>query len=773
MRFFHHYVLIYLLCTFALSSAAKAEKLEPGSDETLPADPAITQTQPVVETAATEELPAIVEADRLEGKKGKQLEASGNALLRKGDQTIRADRLIYFQDTQDIHAQGSVLLLKGDQSISTDRLWYFHDTREVDAQGSVVLEQKGSKMSGPHLRLNLDTSIGSFEKPEFFLPENDSRGAAEAMHIQDKQHFVFDKASYTTCPAGNQDWMLNMGGLEIDKSRQIGIARNAWIEFKDVPILYSPWMDFPLNDQRKSGFLAPIFGGTVNGGSELTLPYYWNIAKNHDATIAPRLMLKRGLMLNNEFRYLETNYGGEVNANVLPNDKLTKLNRNLFSMKHRQALSYNLNGNINFTRVSDDDYFRDLADSVNATSQVNLLREAQLSYQASDWIASVRVRTFQTLQDPASPIEIPYARLPQLTIGTQQFHSGVNLGFAGEYIDFRHPDKLNGSRAVLNPSVSYPMATASSFYFTPKLAWHYTYYKMGDNNTGSLPNTSRSLPILSVDSGVAFERESNMFGGDYVQTIEPRAYYVYVPYKDQSAMPNFDSALADFNFTQIFTENRFSGSDRVGDADQVTVAVSSRLLDQNNGVERLKVMMGERFSFKAPQVNLVAPTSSSGRSDILLAAFGQLTKASSLDIEFQYDPNQTHMQVFNVATHYRPEAGKALNLGYRFSRNALRQLDISSQWPLFRRWHGVGRWNYSLQDGRILEAIAGLEYNQSCWTLRFVAQRFATATEQYNIGYFVQLELNNMVKIGSDPLSLLKQSVAGYTKLVGDVSTTP
>jgi len=762
MRFRHHSVVMYLLCTFAHHSVANAELLVPGMDKTLPA-----------KAETTQEVPAVVEADRLEGKKGKQLEASGNALLRKGDQSIRADRLLYFQDTHDIHAQGSVLLLKGDQSIRADRLWYFEDTREIDAQGSVVLEQNGSRMSGPHLKLNLDTSIGTMEEPEFFLPENDGRGAAEVIHIQDKKHFILDKASYTTCPAGNQDWMLKVAELEIDKSRQIGIAHHAWIEFKHVPILYSPWMDFPLNDQRKSGFLAPIFGGTVKGGSELALPYYWNIAANRDATIAPRYMLKRGLMLNNEFRYLEANYGGEVQVDVLPNDLLVKRNRNHFSLKHHQALAGGLNGNINFNRVSDDDFFRDLADTVSATSQVNLLREGVLSYQTGNWIAAARVQRFQTLQDPVAPIVVPYARLPQLTIGTQQYHAGVNFGFAGEYVDFRHPTSVNGSRVVLNPSVSYPMVSDSSFYVTPKLALHSTYYAMGANNVGALPNSSRSLPILSVDSGVVFERDSNMFGGDYLQTIEPRAYYVYVPYRNQSALPNFDSALADFNFTQIFTENRFSGSDRIGDADQVTVAATSRLLDQKSGAERFKVMMGERFSLKDQQVNLVAPATSTGRSDILLAALGQLTRAWSLESEIQFDPNQSHTQVYNVAVHFRPEAGKALNLGYRFLRNTLRQVDVSTQWPLFSRWHGVGRWNYSLQESRILEVIAGLEYNQSCWSLRLVAQRFATATQQSNIGFFVQLELNDMVKMGSDPLSLLGQSVPGYTKLSGKSGTNP
>jgi LPS-assembly protein len=288
---------------------------------------------------------------------------------------------------------------------------------------------------------------------------------------------------------------------------------------------------------------------------------------------------------------------------------------------------------------------------------------------------------------------------------------------------------------------------------------------MGANSARPYSGISRTLPLLSVDSGLALERDWNLGGGDYLHTLEPRAFYVYVPYQDQANLPNFDSAQARFSFTQMFTENRFLGSDRVGDANHVTLALTSRLLEQANGMERLKVMVGERFSFRTPQVNLVAPTATTNKSDILVAAGGRVTDAWSLDSEFQIDPNQSHTQRYNIVARYRPEAGKVLNLGYRFARNTLRHVDISGQWPLSSRWHAVGRWNYSLQDARLLEAIAGLEYNESCWTLRLVAQRFTVAAQQVNTGFFLQLELNDFVKVGSDPLGLLKQSVPGYAKL--------
>lgn len=696
----------------------------------------------VTATSAPQEAPVIIEADSLASKTADQIEASGDATLSQGDQSIRADQLLFNQRTQ-----------------------------EVEAQGSVMLQQNGNTMAGPHLQLNMDKNVGAMEQPQFYLKENNARGSAEALHIQDRQHFTLDNATYTTCPAGNQDWQMKMGLLEIDRERQVGIAHSASVEFKGVPILYSPWMDFPLNNQRKSGFLAPIFGGTVTGGSEVTLPYYWNIAPNFDATLAPREMTKRGLMLNNEFRYLQPNYAGVMHLDVLPHDAISKHSRSLFSLTHDQVLANHLNGYIDYLQVGDNNYFRDLGNAVNVTSQDKLLQEGGLRYDAGWWTAMGRVQHYQTLQDPAAPRVVVYTQLPQLTLNARQNYAGANLAFAGEYVNFSHPSAVNARRLVINPSISYPLVSTPAFYVTPKVALHSTYYVIGTNNTPVPPNTSRfqnasrTLPILSIDSGIAFEREGNLFRNEYVQTLEPRAFYAYVPYKDQSQLPNFDSIQADFNFTQIFTENRFVGSDRIGDINALTLALTSRLLEPDNGTEHLSMMVAERISFAAPQVNLVTPTTTTNKSDILLALAGRVTRHWSLDSEFQFDPNQSHAQRYDIAASYRPEAGKVLNLGYRFRRNTLRQMDISTQWPLSGRWHAVARWNYSLQDSRILETIGGLEYNQDCWMLRLVAQRFVTATQQTNTGFFVQLELNGFVKVGLDPLTLLKQSVPGYTKL--------
>jgi len=683
-----------------------------------------------------EGMPIFISAQRIEGLKEGQIEAVGKVELRKRGQAIYADRLLYLQDSKD-----------------------------VSASGEVRVEQDNNVIQSPHLQLNLDTNIGDMTQPTFQFGDIHARGKADSLRLAGRQDYILHDVTYTTCPADQDDWLLKVRELEIDRNRQIGVAHSARLEFMGVPILYTPWMNFALNNQRKSGFLGPVFGSTVKGGSDLTLPYYWNISPDLDATLAPRLLSKRGILFNNEMRYLKPAYSGEVHVDVLPGDRLTQSTRSLFTINHTQNFRHGLSGSLVFNRVSDDAYFRDLSDAVTGTSQTNLLREGVLTYAGNGWRAATRVQSFQTLQDPAAPVVEPYRRLPQISAGAQHLINKANIDFAGELVDFRHPTLVNAMRMVLYPSVSYPLIAQPAFYLTPKFGLHNTYYAMGANNTGALPNTSRTVPILSLDSGMIMERNWNLSEQDFVQTLEPRAYYVFIPYRDQSRLPNFDSAQSDFSFAQIFTENRFFGSDRIGDANQITLALTSRLLESDTGAERLRVAIGQRFNAITPRVNLVTPTATNNKSDILLTASGRVTRAWSLDSTFQYNPNQSHSEKFSTSARFQPESGKVLNLGYRFTRNNLRQMDLSTQWPLSGRWHGVARWNYSFQDRRILEALGGLEYNQSCWAVRVIAQRFATATQQVSSGIFVQLELNDLVAVGSDPLSLLRQSVPGYTKL--------
>jgi LPS-assembly protein len=382
---------------------------------------------------------------------------------------------------------------------------------------------------------------------------------------------------------------------------------------------------------------------------------------------------------------------------------------------------------------------------------------------------SAFAQRWQTLQsDPLAPLVPPYNRQPQLTLSAQRL--GTRWGdfdLLGSFVAFDHPSLVNGRRTVMNPSFSLPLQNAFAF-VTPKFGAHITHYGIGSNNAAGLPDATRTLPIFSVESGVVFERETFAGGQKLIQTLEPKAYYVYIPYKDQSRLPNFESGLQDINFATIFTENQFSGHDRINDANQVTVGASSRFIDADSGIERLRVAVAQRYYFEPQRVTIPgvpSRASDSNTSDLLAALGGNIAKNWTADAGWQYNTDLRQTQKFNVATRYQPQAGKVLNLAYRETVNTLRQTDFSVQWPIDSRWTAVGRWNYSLRDGRTLEALAGIEYNDRCWTLRVVAHRFATTTSDASTSIFVQLELSGLSRIGTSPLDVLRRNIGGYKQI--------
>ena len=732
MRF--RFFLLSLSVLYAFSPAGRAQ------DAPLPQK----TDRPVKKSVANKhEGPTVITADSVEAKQGQVLEAKGDAELRKNDQFIRADSLLFLQESN-----------------------------EVFAEGSVRLEQKGAELSGPSLKMNLDKSTGEMVQPEFVFTDSKVRGNAKIMHIEGKQNYSFEKASYTSCPAGNDDWLLKMGELDLDRNTQIGTAYNARIEFMGVPFLYTPWMNFPLNDQRRSGLLGPVLGSTNKGGSEITIPVYLNISNNYDATVSPRLIEKRGNLYDNEFRYMGDSYTGKLDYGELLNDKLTNMNRTHSSLLHMQNFGGGVTGSLNLNEASDDAYFRDLSSVPSIAVQKHLLREGAVSYAGGWWTASARAQSYQTLQDPDAIVVLPYRRLPQVNLGAQRVIAGSIVALNAEYVDFNHPTLVNGTRVVFNPSVTYPLVNDPAFYLTPKLGVHSTQYALAENNAGTQSKFERNIPIFSLDSGMTLERDFTLNEREYVQTLEPRLYYVTIPYENQDMLPNFDTAPAIFSFMQMFTENRFIGSDRIGDADQVTAALTTRLLDSDTGNERLRVAIGERFSQQTPRVILGVPTATTNQSDVLLSVGGRMTNTLTLDSLAQYNPTESRTEMFAATARYRPEAGKVLNLGYRYTfspdpdpSKTLKQLDLSTQWLLGGRWHMVAQSKYSLQEQRTVEALAGLEYNQDCWALRMVAQQFVTSTRDTSTTYFIQLELREMIRVGTDPLSALKQSVPGYSVL--------
>ena len=702
-------------------------------------------------------LPIVIDADRIEGVSGKETTAQGNATLRRGDLSIRADSLKYQEESED-----------------------------VEASGNVRFESGGNVVSGPLLRYRIPDATGTFEKPEFaFAPRTpraslgqqpvSARGQAESIEFLGEDQYRIKDGFFTSCKPGDDSWLIRADQLDLDFTREVGTARGGSVIFKGVPVIAAPAFDFPLNNQRKSGLLPPSIGTTGKSGPELAVPYYFNLAPNYDLTLTPRYMEKRGLQIAEQFRYLLPHHNGEVKAEQIPNDRVADSSRRAIAFVHNYNRDGRLVGGLNLNKVSDDNYFRDLATRINVTSQATLPREGFLTYNGSLWdagsySATGRVQRFQVLQDPDKPILPPYGRTPQLTLSMlRQDSGGSDFGSSAEIVDFSHPSLVNGKRLTIYPSLRLPLITPGAF-LTPKLGAHYTYYSLDQ----SAPNTiSRSLSIFSLDSGLIFERETQAQGQSVIQTLEPRIFYVRIPFRDQSRIPLFDTAVADFNYAQIFSENSFSGGDRINDADQLTVALTSRTLRSSTGQEMLRGTIGQRYYFKDQQVTLddpqatlpTDPPRTYHSSDWLAALSGRVAQHWTSEAATQYNQRDNRFERLTVTARYQPEPFKTLNLSYRFLNDQIRQVDLSGQWPLADRWYGVGRFNYSLRDSRIVESIGGLEYGADCWISRFVVQRFALTAGESTRSFFIQLELNGFSRLGSNPLEALKRNIPGYQRI--------
>ena len=690
--------------------------------------------RPVIEVPG-QPVPLFLEADQMQGQQEKYVEAEGSVQLRRQDQSVDADRMHYDLINNDLRAEGAVRL-----------------------------EQPGARVTGSRAELDLDTSTGRIEQPVYQLTEPFARGDATDFTLEGNKQYRATDASFTTCPAGNDDWLLRAGQLDIDRVREIGTARNVTLDFKGVPVLYSPYLDFPIGDQRKSGFLAPVLGATKTTGTDILVPYYWNIAPNMDATIAPRYMSKRGVMLDGEYRYLFKSFNGLMRGDYLGNDDETGTDRWGFLLQHYHNLGYGFNGVINYQRVSDDNFLRDFGNRIALTSQVTLPQEGYITYGGGWWSAIARYQKFQTLQDLTNLIVPPYNREPQFGVAANRANVlGFDLGFNGEYVDFKNPleTQVSGDRTLLYPSVSYPLVTAGTF-LIPRVSLHYTNYTF--SNPSSREDASLTVPIYSLDGGLIFERDWSFGGENFLQTLEPRAFYVYAPFREQDTLPVYDTAEADFNFAQLFLENRFIGGDRVNDANQITLAVTSRLLRADAGDERVRVSLGQRFYFDSPRVTLVrdAPTNQT-RSDFLAAATVRVGQPWLVDTFWQYDPSDNRSEKFSFLTRYQPELGKVANVGYRYTVDQIDQVGGSVQWPLGRGWWSMAALDYDLDGNRALNAVGGLEYNSACWAVRLVLQRFATAADETTNQFFVQLELRGLARIGPDPLDVLRQTIPGYT----------
>mgnify|MGYP002621955570 CR=1 FL=1 len=660
---------------------------------------------------------------------------------------------------------GGVRVLSGDRLVGAENAIYDPDTLALLLSGGVQYRDPANEIVSDTATFSYSTGRIRFAGAEFRLGAGGSRGAADNVEISREGTLSLSRVSYTTCPPGSDDWLLQAGDIDLDTDNGTGTARDVRLRFQGVPILYAPYLSFPLGDARKSGLLTPEIGSAGRSGNELRVPWYFNLAENYDATLTPRLLTDRGLQLGAEFRYLTGRDDGIARVEYLADDDLVDDSRHLLSFSHRSEFENGWRNRIQFRQVSDDQYFEDLGGSLSASSTTHLNRALVFDYIGSHLTLLARLQDYQTIDNAILADDEPYRRLPQLrALGYWPDQPlGFRYQFDGELTYFDRDTGVTGWRLDAAPQVEWPVERPGWF-VTPSLTLRHTLYALDNRAAGEDEDPDRTLPIASLDAGMILERRTNG-GSRLMQTLEPRMRYVHIPHREQSGLPVFDTIIPDLNLVSLFRPNRFLGADRIADTDQLSVGVTSRILDVDTGRELVSATIGQALYLSQQGVRLPGQVSDVGESSDYIAEMRFLLYENlNFDIGHQWGTGDNGTTQSEARLQYRPKPGSILNLAYRFRRGSLEQGDVSWSWPIGDRWRFVGRYNYSLRDEEALEQFFGIEYESCCWGLRLVSRRHISTrdgTRDSSIG--LQLVLKGMTSVGTAADKLLERGILGYS----------
>ncbi len=661
---------------------------------------------------------------------------------------------------------GGVLLRRDDKLAGADAARFDFQNRALYLDGSVRYQDPETQIISRTAEFAYDSGRVRFTGAEFSLDSDNSRGAAADLLIQQDGNLRLEDVEYTTCPPGSNDYLLKAGNIRIDTRNGIATARNVRLRFQSVPILYVPYISFPIGDARKSGILTPVIGSAGRSGNEIRVPYYWNIAPNYDLSLTPRLLTDRGFQLQSEFRYLSDRHSGVIVADHLGDDTITDDSRYLLGLENRSDLGDGWRAGLEFREVSDNQYFEDLGGSLSETSITHLNRSLRFERHGDNLSLFGQFQDYQTLDDAIEPTNEPYRRLPQLGITGRWpgLAGSTDLRLAGELVNFDRDVGVTGWRLNLAPEIALPLR-GPGWFVIPSAALDYTGYELNDTLPGQPTDPSRTVPIGSIDTGMIFERVIESANGSRLATIEPRLLYVHIPYREQSDLPVFDTITPDINLVQLFRKNRFLGVDRIADTDQLSLGITSRILDLDTGRELVTATIGQTRYLSASGVTLPdAPIPTDDSSDYIAEVRFLLFKNLNFDFGHQWGTGDRGTTRSEARLQYRPSNGKVLNLGYRFRRDSIEQGDVSVSWPIAKRWNFVGRYNYSFRERETLEQFFGLEYESCCWGLRLVSRRFiSTRDGTRDSSFSLQLVLKGMASVGSPTDKLLERGILGYS----------
>jgi LPS-assembly protein len=670
--------------------------------------------------------------------------------------------------------EGTVQMTRGTQKVYAEKLIYDENSKNVVASGNVRAEDQQLVIKSQKAELNLETDYAKSDDASYFYKPLHASGKAKSIERPSADLVQFENTTYSTCEEDDRTWELSADKVELDKTSGDGIGRDVLVKFKGVPIFYTPWIRFPIDDRRKSGFLTPTVGNSNDSGFELETPWYWNISPNKDAIFAPRLLTERGLQLKSNFRYLNQKSYGQAGVEYL-DDSEFKDDRYLASFEHLSQFTPKLKLDLLYNKVSDENYFEDLGDALGISSTQNIERRGDITYNTDHWNFLARAQSFQTVDESLPNIDKPFKRVPQIKLDSDYYNlpGGFDFNSESEWVQFEHDDKIDGDRLHLGIELERPFEK-NAYFIRPGARLTYTEYDL-NRRDGLDDKPTRSLPSAHLDAGLLFEK--NLKNTAHIQTLEPRLYYLHTPFRNQNDIPLFDTAEYEFGFEQLFRDDRFSGSDRIEDADRLSVGITTRVLDLEDGSEKFRASLGRIFYFRDRKVTLPGEvreneSSSEVAAELKIGLHDRWEAIAST----LYDTHDDHTERNSVRFQYQNDNGFVFNMGYRYRRRdiepidtlsgvreSLEQSDISMVLPINEHWRAVSRWNYDLQEKRNLEQLIGVEYDTCCWKFRLAGRRYNQNTdEDYNNSIELQLVLKGLGQIGSPIGELLERGIRGY-----------
>ncbi len=672
---------------------------------------------------------------------------------------IEADAAL-FKEKGVSEMTGDVHISQGKTQLRADQATYEQPAGIVESRGNVRFDSEQLQVRSQQLHYDLPHARGEMHDAQYRIKNAEGHGKSKKIIQNQADITKLEESSYTTCPSDSPDWSLNAQQIQLNHAQERGSAKHVTLKMRNVPIIYLPYLSFPLTDKRQSGFLWPNLGSNEKSGVQVSTPYYFNLAPNYDLTLTPTLLGRRGLQLGSEFRYLTEKHKGSLNYVLLPDDaESEKNNRYYFNVKNDTQIDQHSTLNLKAEGVSDDEYFSDLGNSLEATSVVNLERRLEYRRTGEDWAFSGLFQNYQVLDGGTTP----HSRTPQLSFRYHPLEkgSGLNLDVETEYTRFTgSKTETNGSRLDIATRASKKFTGRNdAVYVKPSITLRHTEYALDDANNTKI---NRSVPTASLDSGVVFERKIKQ--GKLKQTLEPRLFYTYTPYRNQENIPVFDSSNRSLSYSQLFAENRFNGKDRIGDNNRVTASLTTRIQSPDNGRELFRASVGQMYYFNDRKVTLPDETPATGKhSEVVLEAAGEINARTSVSSTAYWDTDTKQFNAGEARVRYKDAKKRVFNVGYAQRKDDFESANASFSVPINARWKAVGAVEHDLLNNRNLETVIGAEYETCCWKTRIASRNYLqTDNETRDNAVMIELELKGLGSFGSGTRDLLRNRINGY-----------